>query len=63
MFTGSFFDSKYVGGDKIERNTSFNRNFVLNFLGGKEWEIRKNNLFGVSGKLSIMGGNHFTRPN
>ncbi|TLX76943.1 hypothetical protein E9993_04465 [Labilibacter sediminis] len=62
MFTGSIFDSKYVGGDGIERNTSFNRNYVLNLLGGKEWKVRENNVLGINGKLSFMGGNRFTPP-
>ncbi|MCU4157968.1 TonB-dependent receptor [Carboxylicivirga sp. A043] len=63
MFTGSFFDSKYKGGDGIERNTSYNRNVVLNLLSGKEWKVRENNLFSINGKLTYMGGNRFTPPN
>jgi hypothetical protein len=63
MFTGSFFDSKYKGGDGIQRNTSYNRNMVLNLLGGKEWKVRKNNIISVNGKLAYMGGNRFTPPN
>ena len=60
MFTGSVFDSKYTGGDGMERNTSFNRNFVFNLLGGKEWTLRENNMFGINGKIAYMGGNRFT---
>jgi len=62
MFTGSFFDSKYTGGDGIERNTSYNRNMVLNLLGGKEWKVRENNMLSINGKVSYMGGNRFTPP-
>lgn len=62
MFTGSVFESKYKGGDGIERNTAYNRNYVFNFLGGKEWMVRKNNVFSLNGKFSIMGGNRFTPP-
>ncbi len=62
MLTGSFFDSKYKGGDGIERNTSYNRNIVLNLLGGKEWKVRENNLLNVNGKITFMGGNRFTLP-
>ncbi|TRX61909.1 TonB-dependent receptor [Carboxylicivirga sp. M1479] len=62
MVTGSFFDSKYKGGDGIERNTSYNRNMVINLLGGKEWKVRENNLLSVNGKLAFMGGNRFTPP-
>jgi len=60
MLTGSFFNSKYKGGDGIERNTSYNRNVVLNLLGGKEWKVRENNLISVNGKIAFMGGNRFT---
>lgn len=60
MLTGSFFDSKYKGGDGVERNTSYNRNMVINLLGGKEWTVRKNNILSVNGKIAFMGGNRFT---
>ncbi len=63
MFTGSIFDSKYKGGDGIERNTSFNRSFVFNLMGGKEWIMKINNVFGINGKIAYMGGNRFTPPN
>jgi hypothetical protein len=62
MFTGTVFDSKYKGGDGVERNTSFNRSFVFNLLGGKEWKVRKNNILGLNGKIAWMGGNRFTPP-
>ncbi len=62
MMTASFFDSKYKGGDGIERNTSYNRNMVINLLGGKEWKVRENNLFSINAKLAYMGGNRFTPP-
>ncbi|MBS2098286.1 TonB-dependent receptor [Carboxylicivirga linearis] len=60
MITASIFDSKYKGGDGVERNTSFNRNYVFNLLGGKEWRVRENNSFGVNTKIAFMGGNRFT---
>lgn len=62
MLTGSFFNSKYVGGDGLERNTSYNRNMVLNLLGGKEWKVGENNMLSVNGKIAFMGGNRFTPP-
>lgn len=56
--TSSIFDSKYKGGDGIERNTQFNKGYVINLLGGKEWYIgtEKNKVFSVNGKLTLMGG-------
>jgi hypothetical protein len=56
LATASLFDSKYVGGDKIERNTRYNKNFVGNILGGKEWEVGNKNLLGVNVRLYLNGG-------
>ena len=39
LFTTSLFDSKYVGGDGVTRNTAFNGNYVFNLLGGYERRI------------------------
>ena len=63
LFTASLFESKYVGGDNIERNTRFNTNFVINLLFGKEWALgdSKNKILGVNGRLNILGG-HRTAP-
>src|SRR5690606_11388193 len=63
LLTASVFDSKYVGGDGVERHTSFNRNYVINLLGGKEWAVRTNNTIGVNAKVAYIGGNRFTPPN
>lgn len=60
LFTASLFDSKYVGGDKKEYNTAFNRGHVINLLAGKEWLIKNKNLFGVSAKVTYMGGLRYT---
>ena len=62
MFTGSLFNSRYKGGDKIWRNTRFNRNYLLNFLIGKEWMIgnNKQNIFNVSLRLSYQGGDRYS---
>ena len=56
MITASVYDSKYKGGDGIERNTKYNQNFVFNALAGKEWQTKKNNTFGVNAKFTILGG-------
>jgi len=57
MLTASFFDSKYTGADGIERNTRFNRNYVFNLTAGKEWQLRKNNMFSANVRLNYLGGN------
>jgi len=58
LFTASLFESKYVGGDKIERNTRYNSNYVVNFLFGKEWTLgaSRNKILGVNARLKAMGG-------
>ncbi len=59
LFTASVFDSKYTGGDGVERNTRYNQNYVLNLLAGKEWQVRKNNIFSLNGKFTILGGQRY----
>ncbi|GGH15681.1 prevent-host-death protein [Sphingobacterium alkalisoli] len=56
MFTASLFDSNYTGADGIKRNTLYNRNFVFNILGGKEWRLRENNIFSANIRLNYLGG-------
>ncbi|WP_462319281.1 TonB-dependent receptor plug domain-containing protein, partial [Marinilabilia sp.] len=55
MLTGSVYDSKYTGGDGIERRTRYDGGYVANILGGKEWQIRGKNLLGLNFKLSMIG--------
>jgi hypothetical protein len=50
MATGSVFDSKYTAMDKVERNTRYNTNHILNLAGGKEWQIKNN---GVESTLAL----------
>lgn len=59
LFTVSLFTSRYKGGDDIERNTRYNSGYVVNLLGGKEWTIRKKNLFGVNLKATLTGGEYY----
>lgn len=65
LFTISAFNSKYQGGDGIWRNTRYNRNFLFNFLSGKEWQFGKNrqNVFGVNIRLCYQGGDHYSPVN
>jgi len=62
LFTGSFFDSRYTGGDDVNRNARFNKNYVVNFLAGKEWTMGKNNntILGLNGKFSFLGGDRIS---
>ena len=58
LCTASLFDSKYEGGDGIERNSRFDKNYVVNLLAGKEWNTGKNkqNTFSINGRISFIGG-------
>ncbi|MFC1481301.1 carboxypeptidase-like regulatory domain-containing protein [Candidatus Neomarinimicrobiota bacterium] len=65
LFTASLFDSKYKGDDGIERNTRFNKRYVLNMLYGKEWTVGKQNnkMLGVNVRLNFFGGKRATPVN
>jgi hypothetical protein len=56
LFTASVFDSKYTGGDGVERDSRYNRNVVVNALFGKEFTVKRNNILGVNFRLTYMGG-------
>jgi hypothetical protein len=61
LFTSSLFDSEYKGSDDVLRNTTFNSNYVLNLLAGKEFKVgRKNNVFNIDWKLTTTGGRYVT---
>lgn len=62
LFTTSLFDSKYKGSDGILRNTTFNNNYVMNFLAGKEFNIdpNKSKQFSIDWKLTYAGGNFYS---
>lgn len=58
MVTGSFFTSRYQGGDGVWYDTKFNRGYVLNGLIGKEWMLGRSrqNILSVNLKLTVQGG-------
>lgn len=62
LATTSLFDSRYTGSDGIERNTSFNSNYVFNILGGKEWKFGPGgkNAWTFDTKFTTSGGQPFT---
>lgn len=59
LATGSIFDSKYKTLENFWRNTTFNNNYVLNILGGYEFEIGKKTLLSLDAKLVYAGGKRF----
>jgi hypothetical protein len=62
LFTASVFDSKYRGGDGIERDGLYNKHFIFNLLAGKEWKTGKlrRNIFGLNSRFSYLGGDRYT---
>lgn len=65
LLTASLFESNYVGGDGVKRNTRFNTGYVVNILAGKEWILgaQKNKILGVNGRLNLLGGQRMTPVN
>ena len=59
----SLFQSKYVGGDGIERNTLYNSNFVANVLGGYDFELTKNRSLNLNLRTVYAGGQRYTPIN
>jgi len=61
LMTASLFESLYTGGDGIWRNTRLNRNFIINALGGKEWNLgrQKQNVLSVSLRFTFQGGERY----
>lgn len=60
LFTGSLFESKYKGSDGVERNTAFNGQYVLNLLGGKEFNLSPKTAIFADTKVTFAGGRRYT---
>lgn len=62
LITGTLYESKYKGSDKIERNTAFNGQYVYNILAGKEFKVGKDKRHRITLdlKLTQAGGRFFT---
>lgn len=56
LLSGSLYNSLYQTEEKVWRNTRFNGNANLTFTGGKEFNWRKNRVFGVNIKAIYAGG-------
>lgn len=59
LFTTSLYDSKYVGSDGIERNTSYNGLYTTNILFGKELKLNARHTFSIGGKITMSGGKRY----
>lgn len=59
LLTASLYDSKYKTLDGVIRNTSFNGNYVINMLGGKEFNVGKNSMITLDLKSILAGGKRY----
>jgi hypothetical protein len=59
LTSGSVYNSKYQGSDKIWRNTSYNSNYSFNFLAGKEFVINQKNSISLGTKITYSGGRRY----
>ncbi len=62
LLTGTLYESKYKGSDKLERNTAFNGNYVYNILAGKDFKVgkEKRNVISIGVKMTQAGGRYYT---
>ncbi len=60
LATASVFDSKYKGGDQVERQTAFNNQYVFNALFGREFPINPRMALTFDTKLTTSGGRPYT---
>ena len=56
LVTSSLYESKYTPSDGEERNTAFNSNYMLNVLGGYEWDINERMRLALDLKFLATGG-------
>jgi len=59
LTTASLYDSRYTGSDGIERNTSYNGNYVVNVLAGKDFKINGKNTVLLGIKATYAGGQRY----
>jgi hypothetical protein len=61
LLTGTVFDSRYMGGDGVWRNTRLNREYIVNALGGKEWKMgqQKQNILSANLRFTLQGGERY----
>jgi hypothetical protein len=55
MTTASVYKSEYTGGDGVVRRTRYDGGYVLNLLGGREWQVFGKNMVGLNVKCTFMG--------
>jgi len=57
LLTGTFYDSDFTGDDGNWYNSRYDYGYILNALGGFEFQpLKKNSILGINIKLSAQGG-------
>jgi hypothetical protein len=56
LFSGTLYNSTYVASDGIERNTSYNGQYIANLLAGKEFKLGEKQSISLGLKATIAGG-------
>jgi len=56
LLTSSLFDSKYKPANGSWYNTQYNKNYITNLVGGKEFKWGSTRLVGINGRLLWTGG-------
>jgi hypothetical protein len=59
LITGSLFDSKYQGSDKVWRDTDYNGKYATNLLIGKEFKWNEKNMISIGAKVTYAGGRRY----
>lgn len=60
LFTVSLFDSRYQGGDRVKRPARYDKRYVVNVLGGKEWNVGYGKTLSVNGRINFSGGDRIS---
>ena len=62
MLTATLYKSEYRDAQGEWHHSRHDRRYITNIVGGKEWMIghAKKNVFGVNGRLTLMGGDRYT---
>lgn len=65
MYSASIYDSKYTGSNGKTYNSDFNGNYMMNLLGGLEYNLgkQKKNSISISAKFTIGGGKRYSPVN
>ncbi|MCW3077000.1 MAG: hypothetical protein JWO32_1609, partial [Bacteroidetes bacterium] len=65
MYSGSLFNSTYTGSNGKTANTDFNGNYMMNLLGGLEFNVGKNkkNILSFGTKATYGGGKRYSPVN